>query len=95
MFSSLYFLVTATDELRLVGPNALVIAGAGPARSSRSKVEKRRLKRHATAIDQQANEASSSTLVTVVGREPTSVLDLLEDDSTVHYLTQLPLNFPL
>jgi hypothetical protein len=51
-------------------------------RSNRSKVEKRHLKRRIDATKKKAMEASSSTLVAVISHQPTSVLDLLKDDSS-------------
>jgi hypothetical protein len=43
---------------------------------------KRRLKKHATAIKQKAGGITPSTLMAMIGHQPTSVLDLLEDDSS-------------
>jgi hypothetical protein len=45
-------------------------------------VEKRHLKRCIDATKKKAMEASSSTLVAVISHQPTSVLDLLKDDSS-------------
>jgi hypothetical protein len=64
--------------------------GTQPTHSTRSKENKRRLKRRVSALRRCLNrhtrtkvvEAPSSTLVAVINRQPTSVLDLLEDDSS-------------
>jgi hypothetical protein len=97
MFGTLNFLATAIGELCLAIPNVPITVGVLPARSTKSKVEKRHLKRHATAlkwrfnkhadaIRRKAVEASPLTLVAIIGDQPTFVLDLLKDDSS-HDLT--------
>jgi hypothetical protein len=93
MFGSLDFLATATGELCHVGPNVSTAAGMGPTRITRSKAEKRRLKGRAAALKRRLNRlvaaakqrtkgALPSTLVAVVGQQPNSILDLLEDESS-------------
>jgi hypothetical protein len=97
MFGSLDFLATATatGELHLADSEVSAVAGVGgPTRSAtRSKADKRRLKRRdvvlkrclnrlAVAIKQNAEGALPSTFVVVIGHQPTFVLDLLEDDSS-------------
>jgi hypothetical protein len=42
---------------------------------------KRCLKKHVAAIKQKEGGITPSTLVAMIGHQPTSVLDLLEDDS--------------
>jgi hypothetical protein len=89
-FVTIDFLATATDELSLAAPDMPDIVGARPARSTRSKAEKRRLKRRATTLKWRLNRhvrskaagPLSSTLVAVIGHQSTSVLDLLDDDSS-------------
>lgn len=91
--STLDFLATAIGELRLATPDMPDTMGTRPTRTIRRKAEKWRLKRHAAAlkrrlnrhtdvIKRKATEASSSTLVAIIVHQPTSVLDLLEDDSS-------------
>jgi hypothetical protein len=93
MLGSLDFLATATSELCLAGPHMLFITGTWSAFSvtARSKVDKwclkrlvaalkRRLNRLADANKQKAKEDSPSTSEAIIGHQPTSVLDLLEDD---------------
>jgi hypothetical protein len=91
-FGSLDFLATATGELRLTDPDILVATSAGPTRFTRSKAKKR-LKRHVAALQQHLNRlattikhraegTSPSTLVAVIGHQPTSVLNLIEEDSS-------------
>lgn len=98
MFGSLDVLTTATDKLHLTDPDMPVATNAGPMRSTRSMMErrhlkwratalKRRLNRLATTIKQQAEGASPSTPVAVIGHQPTSVLDPIEEDSS-HYSTK-------
>jgi hypothetical protein len=70
----------------------LVATGTQLKDSTRSKVENRCLKRHVAALKRYLNRnvdtikkavgASLSTLVTVIGSQPTSVCDLLKDDSS-------------
>jgi hypothetical protein len=94
-FGSLDFLTTASDELCLADPDTHVIIGTRHACfvTIRSKAKRRCLKRCVTAlkwrlnqlaaaIKQNAEEASPSTFVAVIGHQPISVLDLLEDDSS-------------
>jgi hypothetical protein len=63
----------------------------GLTRSTRSKADKRRLKRraatlkrrlnqHTAATKQRKDEMPPSTLVVVAGRQPSPIIDLLEDD---------------
>lgn len=90
MFSTLDFFAATTGELNLAVPNVPSTMGAQHACSTKSKAEKRRLKRYVAAIKRCLNrhttskvaEAPSSTLVAVIGHQPTYVLDLLEDDSS-------------
>jgi hypothetical protein len=74
------------------------VTSVGPTRSTRSKAKKQRLKRCATALKQHLNrlvatikkqvEATSlSTLVAVIGHQPTYILDLIKEDSS-HGLTK-------
>jgi hypothetical protein len=92
-FGSIDFLATATGELRLARPDVPTATSTGPTRSTRSRVEKRCLRRRTTglkrclnrlvaAAKQRAKRILPSTLVAVVGCQPASVLDLLEDDSS-------------
>ena len=82
-FGSPDFLATATGELHLVDSDVSAAVGVGgPTRSAtRSKADKRRLKRHdvvlkrrlnrlAAAIRQNAEGALPSTFVTVIGHQP-------------------------
>lgn len=91
MFGSLDFLATTTGKFRLADPDMPVATGvgAGTTCSTRNKAEKQclkrciaALKRHlnrlVAAIKQQADEASPSTFVAIIGHQPTSILDLLE-----------------
>lgn len=88
-FGTLDFFATVAGELSLVVHGMSDTNGTQLTRSTRSKSEKRRLKRHVTSLKRRLNrhtktkmvEAPSSTLVVVVDRQLTSVLDLLEDDS--------------
>jgi hypothetical protein len=91
MFGTLDFLTTATSELHLTTSDVPITMGTRPARSTRSKAEKQylkrraatlmwRLNRHIDAIKKKAVEASPSILVAVIGHQPTSILDLFEDD---------------
>jgi hypothetical protein len=88
MFGTLDFL--AIGELNLAALDVLVTVGARPARSTRSKAEKRCLKRRATTLKwclnrhvrSKATGAPTSTLVGVIGHQSTYVLYLLEDDSS-------------
>jgi type II secretory pathway component PulJ len=62
--------------------------GTQPTCSTRSKAKEQRLKRHIAALRRRLNrhtetkvvEATSSTMVAVIDRQPMSILDLLEDD---------------
>jgi hypothetical protein len=92
-FGSLNFLAQKTSELRLVGHDEANVAGLGPRHSTRTKAEKRRLKRCDAALKQRLNAsaiavkwrarvAPPSTMVVIVRCEPASILDLLEDGSS-------------
>jgi hypothetical protein len=91
-FDTLNFFATATGELSLIVPGMPDTKGTQLTLSTRSKAEKRHLKKCVTALKWCLNrhtrtkvvEAPSSTLVAVVGRQSTFVLDLLKDDSS-HY----------
>jgi hypothetical protein len=93
-FGTLNFFATSTDKLSLVVRNVPVTMGTQPTHSTRSKAEKRRLKRRSTVLRRRLNrhtrtkvvEALSSTLVAVINHRPTSVLDLVKDVSS-HGLT--------
>lgn len=89
-FATLHFFATAADKHSLVIPGMPSTKGAQRTRSTRIKVEKRSLKRHVATLKRRLNrhtrkkvvEAPSSTLVVVVDRQLTFVLNLLEDDSS-------------
>jgi hypothetical protein len=93
MFDTIDFLAIAPGKLRLDIPNEPVTMGMQLACFTRSKMEKRHLKRHVTVLKQHFNghidairskaaEATPSTLVAIIGHQPTSVLDLPEVDSS-------------
>lgn len=93
MFGYLNFPATSTGELRLADPDVPVTMGAIPTRSTRSKAEKqylkrcaaslkRRLNRRAITIKKKVARALPSKLVAIIGQQPTSVLDFLEDNSS-------------
>jgi hypothetical protein len=50
MFDTLNFLATTTRKLHLTVPNVPVTMGTSPTRSTKSKAEKRHLKRHVAAL---------------------------------------------
>lgn len=90
MFGTLDFLATATGDLRLTTPDMPITTGTQLTRSTRSKVEKRCLKRHVVALKRHVNKRGDAikkkavralSLTLVAGHQPTFVLDLLEDDS--------------
>jgi hypothetical protein len=92
MFGTLDFLATATGKLHLATLNVPTTMGTQFTCSNKSKAEKRCLKRRTTTLKRRLNrradtnkkkavEASSSILVAVISHQPTSVLDLLQDDS--------------
>jgi hypothetical protein len=79
MFGTLDFVATATGDLHLATLDMHVTTSTRHARSTRSKAEKRHMKRriaalkhwlnrHADAIKKKAAEASPSTLVAIIGR---------------------------
>jgi hypothetical protein len=88
-FGTLDLFATFTGELSLVIHGMPDTKGTQLTCSTGSKVEKRHLKRRVATLKRCLNrhnktkmvEAPSSTLVVVIDRQPTSVLDLLEDDS--------------
>lgn len=43
---------------------------------------KRRVNKRADTVKKKVTKASSSTVVAIISHQPTSVLDLLEDDSS-------------
>ena len=55
MLGTLDFLVTATGDLRLATPDMTVTMDTRLTRSTRSKAEKRRLKRQAAALKHRLN----------------------------------------
>lgn len=91
-FGSFNFFATTTGELTLIVPGMPGTKGTQPTLSTRSKAKKRHLKKCVTALKWCLNrhtrtkvvEAPSSTLVAVVDRQSTFILDLLKDDSS-HY----------
>lgn len=74
------FLATATDELCLTTPDVPATMGIQSKCSIKSKTEKGRLKMCVNTIKKKVVKASSSPLVAVISHQPTSILDLLEDD---------------
>jgi hypothetical protein len=90
-FGSLDFLTQKTDELHLVNHNVANIIGPVPRHSTLTKVAKQRLKRCVVSLKRRLNASAAavklrvkafppSAMVPVIGRQPASILDLLEDD---------------
>lgn len=96
MFGTLDLLATATGDLRLTTPDMSVTTGTQLTRSTRSKVDKRCLKRRVVALKRHVNKhddaikkkaARALSLTLMAGHQPTSILDLFENDSN-HNLTR-------
>jgi hypothetical protein len=89
-FATLDFLATAIDNIYLTTLYVPISSGT-PTCSTRIKAEKRHLKRCATTLEHRLNMhtdainkntagASPSILLVVIGHQPPSVHDLLEND---------------
>lgn len=80
-FDSIDFLVIATDELRLAGFDVHVMTSVGgPMRSatSRNKVEKRRLERHATTLKRHLNRLVASIKQKADGASPLMFMAIIQ-----------------